>query len=276
MLQKNSHQQLKEELITGSDDKMMSHCIKSWSTEKWVAFKEAKLPATKRILLFLAIAVTWSLGFIVGQATQQNTQLLSNTDQQATQQCGKTAVNVKDAAWRNGCTDSLAKEYSLEPGIRLIQSRKTGKVFLAFMDKGTSSFATAKALCGQHLMELLTIDSWDDITLLLHALRGEAVSMWIDAKCGCELNKDPIGCDWYWRDTGRAVNKTLLTYFTFGSGDGNSNWQLVADGSDAPGGMDCTLPRHGRFPETGKHVPICQVQLSENPCSVDYLVIGEK
>ena len=103
-----------------------------------------------------------------------------------------------------------------------------------------------------------------------------AGSVWINAKCGCDLIKDPIGCDWYWRDTGRAVNKTLLTFLTFGSGDGNGHYRVVADGSEAGGGIDCTFPLRGYFPRTGKHVPICQAQLSKDRCNVDYLVIGDK
>ena len=105
-----------------------------------------------------------------------------------------------------------------------------------------------------------------------------AGSVWINAKCGCELNKDPFECDWYWRDTGRAVNKTVLAMLTFGTGESNSNWQFVADGSNAGPGIACNLPRYGHFPTTGKHVPICQIQFNfeKYPCSVDYLVTGGK
>ena len=55
--------------------------------------------------------------------------------------------------------------------------------------------------------------------------------------------------------------------FTFGTGDGNSPWQIVAGSRD----IECTLG-DGNFQETDNHLTVCQAQLNKN-CLIDYLVI---
>ena len=85
------------------------------------------------------------------------------------------------------------------------------------------------------------------------------------------MRKDPK-CDWYWEgDTSRPVNKTLLILLTFGTGDGNSPWQIVAGSGDAAPDIECTLG-DGNFQETDNHLTVCQAQLNKN-CLIDYLVI---